>query len=401
MKHIYIIALVLLLIPAASAQIQLDGISTDPAVLAAGDSVDVIIEYSTGAYNDKFSSENYKFLVELVADDIQTQEFVRITDPTGVSRFRTLPAGATRTQVFRIKISEDAPADSYAFKLRGVWQEDGVTKEAALTQRFFLDVKREAIRLSAADITSEPKRLVPGTREAVLQVDIANSGVKSAHNLEVTARFPDKIRPSHASAHRTYIGSVSALKSSTAQFVVDLDKDLSSGEHRVQYVLRYTDDSQNNYEKILDAPLYISQKPRLVVESLSSQASTAQQVDIVLNISNHGVVAAEAIDVRLLTESNQPFSLQTRSGYIGKLYPGESTVLTLQAVVDRHATAGEYNIPVLVRAKGDSDENDNTIYTYRSRALITVSERSTNTYVAYLIAAVIVFSALFAWRKLR
>lgn len=401
MKHIYLWVLAVLVLPAVSAQIQLDSISTDPAVLAAGDSVDVIVEYSTGAYNERFASENYKFLVELLADDQQTQEFIRITDPAGLSRYTTLPAGATRTQVFRIKISEEAPADSYAFKLRGVWQEDGATTQSALTQRFFLDVKREAISLLPADIISEPQRLVPGTREANLQVSIANSGVRDAHNLEVTAQFPDGVRPAYASAHRSFVGVVSASSSSPAHFVVDLDKDLASGEHRVEYVLRYTDDSQNRYEEVIGAPLYISHKPRLVVESLGASASSGQQVNIVLNVSNQGSVAAEAIDARLLTESNQPFSLQTRSGYIGKLYPGEYSLLTLQASIDRHAVAGEYNIPVLLRAKGDSDENDNTIYTYRSRATVEVSERTTNTYIALLIALVVLVFALFAWRKLR
>lgn len=400
MKQLYLLAF-LLLIPAASAQLNIDGISTDPAVLAAGDSVDVIVHYSTQTANDRLGDEDWAFRLRLVAGDEQTQEFVRITDPQGRDRFATLPAGATRTKVYRVHVSEQAPSGRYAFKLEGEWALRGVPQPGLLTERFDLDVKREAIVLSVADIQSEPQRLLPGSREAALHVNVANSGVKDSVDTTIRFQLPEGIKPSYASGSQVYLGSVPAGERAQATLFVDVDKSLASGEYVVPVQMRYKDDSQNAYSSSTSSILYVSEKPRLEVNSSLVRASTASDVVIELMVTNTGVVAAEAIDVRLLKESNQPFSLETRSGYIGKLAPGESGLVRVVASVDRHAVASEYNIPVLVRAKGDSDENDQTIYTYRSSTSVEVTQRSTNSWVVAGIVLVLVLAGLFAWRKLR
>lgn len=390
-----------LLIPAVSASIQLDGISTDPAIIAAGDSVDVIVEYSTGSFNDRFATSEYRFAPRLIAGDAQTSEYVTISDPQGISRFATLPAGATRTQVFRIKVSEQAPADKYSFELIGEWTRNGVVEQAVLSERFFLDVKREAIVLSVSDVRSDPQRLLPGTREATLHVQISNSGSKDAFDVRLHAEMPENITSSFASSTRSYVGSVASGSVQHTTLTVDLHEALLSGEHEIEYTLMYRDDSQNAYETRVTAPLFISEKPLLRVESMNSTLVAGREATLSLRVHNHGVVAAEAIDVRLLTESNQPFDLSTRSAYIGKLYPNESTTVHLRVAAQQEALAGEYNIPVLLRATGDSNHNDNTVYTFRERAVVSVHENNKNFYAAIGLVAVLLLAGLFVWRKYR
>ena len=69
----------------------------------------------------------------------------------------------------------------------------------------------------------------------------------------------------------------------------------------------------------------------------------------------------------------------------------------LEAEIDKHATPATYDVPLLIRAKGDSNQNDNTIYTYRSSTDINIEENTKNFYALIAIVLVLGFAAIFVW----
>ncbi len=400
MKHLYILGLVALLMPFAAATIQIDAIETDPAIIAAGDTVDVIVRFTVPPVrSERIAAQDWRFALTLQGADHTTEEYIRVIDRDGVGRFETLHAGTTMQRTFRVRIAQDAPAQDYAFELIGRWMQDGVEQEIYSSERFFIDVKRESVSLSVGSLHADPHRIVPGTREAQLTFAIMNAGDKDALNVEVVAHLPEGIRPSFASSSRVFLGVVPARGHQEGTITIDVDTDVASQEHPIRFSVVYRDENQNQYSRTLQTPVFVAEKPRLefVTQNVTLTQGGSGVLDII--VRNTGLVAAEAIDVRLLKESNQPFVLDTRSGYLGKLYPGEEGSIRIPFSAERTATPAEYNIPLLVRARGDSDRNDNTVYTYRSRATVQVDESTTNQWVFIGLFLVLIVFALLVWRK--
>ncbi len=398
MKQVYLLTL-LLALPIASAAIQIDGITTNPPVLSAGDSIDIIVEYSTGMLNDRYANPSYRFNLELIAGDEQTRNHVRITDPQGQDRFATLPAGTTRTKVFRIHIDEQAPVGEYAFELQQRWTRNGVLLEEYARERFFLPVRNAAIHLNVAEIQSTPQRVLPGTRETTITVTLANSGVREAHNARIEVTLPEGMQPSHAQGANAFVGTIPAQGLAHAEFSIDVHQDVAEGSLPVALRIVYEDSNQRQYETRIQRTIHVSSKPRLVLEQETNTLTTARTGSVSMHITNEGSVAAEAIEVRLLPESNQPINLQTRSAYIGLLGPGETRTVQLEVGAQRNAQAGEYSIPVLIRAKGDSNEQDNTIYTYRTHTIIHIEENANTQYTTIGILLLVLGAGIVLWRR--
>lgn len=393
MKKLLLTLLLLAFLPTTLAFVEIQSIETDPGVIAAGDEVDIIIDYEIPNL-DKAGDPDWKLSVKLEADDDISEEFLRISDTFGddlyTSTGTTVGATMTKRTQYRIKVAENAPTGEYELILRGMWYYKGEPEGAESINRITIDVQRAGILPSIASITSNPQRLVPGTREAVLNISVANNGETEARNVVMTAELPEGMRPSHAEGTRSYLGVIGPASITTTTLMIDLDKELASGNYEIPYTLTYLDESQNEYEINVLADLYVAKKPRLVIIDEGSTAKTGDEAIVSFIVRNEGEVAAEAIDARLLKESSQPFILDTRSSYISKLEPGEEARIKIPVQVEKTAIANDYTIPVLIRAKGDSDENDNTIYTFRDTSTVTVEEENINTYIIAAIAILMI-----------
>ena len=390
MKKTLLAILFLALMPTTLAFVEIQGIETDPGVIAAGDEVDVIVDYQIPNLDTKAGNPDWKLSVKLEADDSISEQYLRISDTFGDDLYATTGATMTKRTQYRIKVAENAPTGEYELILRGQWHHNGEPSGAQSINRITIDVQRAGILPSIADIRSDPQRLVPGTREATLTISVANNGEKEARNAVLTAELPEGMRPSHAEGTRSYLGVIGPASITTTTLMIDLDKELLSGNYEIPFTLTYLDESQNAYEIMTTASLYIAKKPRLIILDEGSTARTGDDAVVSFIIRNEGEVAAEAIGARLLKESSQPFILDTRSSYISKLEPGEEATIKIALQVEKTAIANDYTIPVLIRAKGDSNENDNTIYTFRDTSTITVEEQSMNTYIIIAIVLIVI-----------
>jgi hypothetical protein len=397
MKYISIV-LVLALLPVVSATIQLDAVSTDPVIISAGDNVDLIVEYNTGSNNEKYADPQWEYQVQLVADDDISAEYLLITDSYGDDVFGSLRAGGQYSKEFTIKVSEDAPAAKYELQLQGQWYKNGVLQEGQATQKVYLTVHKYGVLLDIANVQSQPQKIKAGDSDVALILTIANSGEKAATNTQIDMKLPEGFRPATSSNAQAYIGRIQPGETQEAVIHVDLDEDIASGAHTTQYTITYRDESQNVYERRITEELYVAHKPRIKVEQANTTIQAGKTAMLDITVRNTADVAAEAIDVRLLKESNQPFTLQTRSAYIGKLEPNQTATIQLEISADNDANHITHNVPILIRAKGDSQRNDNEVYTYRDQASITVEGAQTHNYVVVGVLAVILVLAGILWR---
>src|SRR3989344_3186792 len=117
MKIYSIMFVLIAYISVVNAIVKLDSVSFDPAVIVAGDEVDITLNF-----HDDFSSydtaqnKDATLSVYLEPADTVSKEFLIITDATGSANVGHLFAQGIWRKTFRVKVKTDAPTSKY--KLR-------------------------------------------------------------------------------------------------------------------------------------------------------------------------------------------------------------------------------------------------------------------------------------------
>lgn len=404
MKYEWLLALLIALSPVAAAGLELDAIRYDPTVIASGDEVDIIVQFHhevTGATLDRVNNPDYAFSVRLEPDDDISRDYVQILDATGDDVRGMVLTGGYYNKRFRVKIDSDAPAANYEFRLTGIWEYQGQELEDSQFLRFQMPVKKQGIVLGLGTQQSTPADVRPGDAYVNLQTVIYNSGEKRASDVEIQVFSPEGITPSYSNNNRIYISDVMPGESALADIYIDVNEDVEPGVYDLVYEVLYRDEDRNEFAEELEAALYVRERPDLQVETTFSQGTIRGEGVIEALITNTGTEEAEFIDARLLLDSAQPFTAQRRSEYIGTLAPGESSPVRFTVDVHRDAELREYDLTLILRAKGDTDKGNDNIYSYNRNVRLNIDEDAPNTFLyvgAGIFAALIIFGL---WRKLR
>ncbi|MEA3430906.1 MAG: hypothetical protein U9R08_06530 [Nanoarchaeota archaeon] len=404
-KHMFTLLLsvtiFLSLVSNASAALKLDSIQFDPAIIAAGDEIDIVMQYHhdiIAEEESRIGNENYKFKVMIEPDDTLTTKYVTIQDAEGDNLHGSIFSGDYYNKRFRVKINSDAPAGNYEFKLIGKWYLNGQPEQAEQYVRFKMPVKKEGIILDITTLETVPSEVRPGDNYVKIVTNIENVGEKDAKSVEVQLNLPDSLEASYTNNNRLWIGRVNAGEQKQVIFFVDVEDSASDKVYDLDYSLDYMDLDDNSYQKSLVIPFLV--KPRPYIEVIKSEGTglAGSSSKLYVTVKNTGAESAEAVDVRILKENSQPFTLDVRSDYIGELEPGEEGLAIFDINVNSDAEFKDYNFKLLIRSKGDSDEGDDNIYTYNRRAEYTVEGKAPNMFIYFglgaFIIAIIVFIVL-------
>ncbi len=368
-----------LLATPASAFITLDGTSRDPSVVAAGDEVVISANFHENAsfWYEQVSSGAYRLEAILEPGDTVTREHATILD--GVGEVGRLFSGRAWTANYRVKVHEDAPVGTYQFRLlfRYVDREGRAVQEQR--ESFTLPVTKEGILLELAGIVTTPAEVRPGDNYVTLETALENAGRKDAKAVELRLEHPAGFSAPYTDDNRAWAGYLAAGEQQALSFTVNVDEDVAPGVHEVGATLTYRDESDNRYEKRLDFPLRVREKPVLVVTASEGELLAGRSGELRLTVRNEGTEKAEAADVRLIKESSQPFSFEARSDFLGTLEPGEEATALFTIEAEPGAGVKEHSFTALLRAKGDSDEGDDNIYTFSREATVRVTGEAPNT----------------------
>ncbi|MCA9478330.1 MAG: hypothetical protein KC535_04235 [Nanoarchaeota archaeon] len=399
MKKLFLLMMLLAVaVPTVSAYLSLDTIYTDPAIISSGDEVDVVVQYENKLvdaeelYNNNF---DYTFKVSLETDDDVTDQYIRILDSQGDDYGSAVYSGNKYNKIFRIKVSDNAPAGTYQFRLVGEWYLDGEATGDYRDETFEVEVKREAINIDIASIESNPATVRPGDVGVELHTYIQNVGVKEAKSVTVTLDMPEGFSPSYIDNNRKWIGGLTGGETKETAFYFDLSPDLEGGVYPVIYTLVYEDLDDNVYTTSGTLPVFVKEKANIEVTQEEIIGKRGGSTILELTVKNVGLAAAEHIDVRVLKQSSQPFTFGSRSQYVGLLAPGESTTVQFLVDVDRSASEEVHNFDVIVRAKGDSDQGDTAIYTYNRKAQLLVQGTAISPLL--FVGAALVIIIVIAW----
>lgn len=386
-KIIYKILIVFMMtIMAGSATAaELNYIHFDPAIIAAGDEVDIVVQFSgeeSALPGFKINDPSYKLQVSLDADDKLTRDYVMIVDDLGDDIKGAIFSGETYYKTFRVKVADNAPTGTYQFKLTGEYYHNDVPMGVMETLRFTMPVKKEGIILDVANLQTIPAEVRPGDEYVQLITNIENVGHKDAKSITVTLEMPEGIEASYSDNNREWIGGLSAGEKKSFTFDIDLDEELSSGVYELKYNIEYMDLDDNNYSKEIIVPFKVKPRPHLEVIKYEGSGLAGKTGELKVWIKNTGTESAESIDARIIKEGSQPFDIDVRSYYVGELEPNEEGVAVFEISSRADANIGEHDFKLLLRSKGDSDEGDDNIYSYSRRAKYSITGTAPN-YLLY------------------
>ncbi len=376
------------------AELELNYIEFDPAIVAAGDEVDIIVQFrdkSTSIEEEKIGNGDYTFEVELKTDDDISQKYISILDSQGDNLKGSILADSVYTKVFRVKVSQDAPAANYEFELLGKWYKNNVLLDGIRSLKFEMPVKKEGIILEYSNIISNPTQIRAGDNFVELTTSITNVGEKDAKSIEITFDYPQLIEPSYSNNNRVFIPRLNAGDSEDVTIFLNIDEDINSSNYFFNSNLNYLDLDNNNYSINKNLELFIKPRSYLEIEKYEGSGLAGGSGELKVWVKNTGDESAESVDLRIIKENSQPFVFDVRSSYIGELQPGEVGIAIFNFDILSSADLKEHDFKLQLRSTGDSDEGDSSVYTYSRRAKFEVNGIAPNYYLYIGSTLIIIF----------
>jgi len=398
-----LLTLLILALPTVSARLVLDSVQFDPAIIASGDEVDVVVQFheTSSGDEDKVGNEEYSFNVFLESDDTLTKKYVIIQDTEGNNLRGTIYTGSNYNKVFRVKVAQNAPAGNYEFRLVGQWYYKDVPLESIQFLRFKMPVKKEGIIMDISTLETVPSEVRPGDNYVKVVAFIENSGEKDAKSAEVKLNLPEGLSSSYSNDNRVWVGRVNAGERREVTFYIDVDDKVKPDLFNINYNFNYMDLDNNAYQKSRTIPFRVKSRPYLEVVSYEGEGLSGTTSKLYVTVKNTGTESAESVDVRLLKESSQPFDFDVRSNYVGELEPDEEGTVVFDIKIKSDAEIKDHDFKIIIRSKGDSDEGDDNIYTYNRRAKFSVTGKKPNLLVTYGIAIAVIILIIVAISALR
>jgi len=386
---IYFMALMLIVYTGVvNAVVELDSVSFDPAIIVAGDEVDITLNFHDNVFSSSDIAQNKDATLSVYLEpaDTVSKEFLIITDATGSANIGHLFAQGIWKKTFRVKVKNDAPASKYKLRARFQYIASNKPIGADKIEDFFINVKKEGIVISVANIATSPAAVRPGDDFVELTTYIENAGNKNAKSIEALLTLPSGLEHSYTDNNRLWVGKLNANESKEATFFINVDEDADSKKYDLELTFNYMDVDDNKYSKKVTIPFLVKERPNIEVVDVEGEGKAGSKITLEVTLKNTGTEDAEAVDARLIKQSSQPFSFDLRSNYVGELKVGETGKAVFMVKIDREAEKKIHNLKLLIRAKGDSDKGDNNIYTFNRRTTIDVNNKKTNLIAGMFVA---------------
>ncbi|QGA80708.1 COG1361 S-layer family protein [Candidatus Nanohalobium constans] len=392
-------------IGAASSAPKLDAVSFDPGFITAGDRVNISANMHETDYPDKNWDEDKHLKVVLKPDNRLTREYITIEDDRDESIGFLYPNGVWN-QRYQVKVDSGAPTGMYDFELHIQYLENGEPIEIqtedgdynfTVIRDFSMPVDNEGVDLSSNVVSTQPSVPRRGDNYVEAQVRFTNTGNKPVEEIDLRPSTPEGIQPSYSSDEKFYINKLMEGDSAEKTISFNLDEDLEPGLHTVDLSATYEDESGNSYSEGLNIPLRVEGRPDLEIVNSSMEMKAGDTSQLRVNVRNTGEQDAESVTARVIAERSQPFGLEDRSNYIGEIESGETSEAVMKISADRSASLKRHQLKVQFRANGDSEEGDQSVYTFTEQTGIELTGRTQSPLIyigvaaAFLVLAAIVY----------
>lgn len=393
-------------IGAASAAPKLDAVSFDPGFITAGDRINISANMHETNYPDKTWDENKHLKVVLKPDNRLTRKYVTMEDDRDESIGFLYPNGVWN-QRYQVKVDSGAPTGMYDFELHIQYLEDGEPVQIqtedgdhnfTVIRDFSMPVDNEGVDVSGNVLSTQPSVPRPGDDYVETRVRFTNTGNKPVEEINLRPSTPEGIQPSYSSDEKFYINKLMEGGSAEKTISFNLDESLDPGLHIIGLSTTYEDESGNSYNEDLNIPLRVEGRPDLEIVNSSMEMKAGETSELRVNVRNTGEQDAESVTARVIAERSQPFGLEDRSNYIGEIESGETSEAVMKISADRSASLKEHQLKVQFRANGDSEEGDQSVYTFTEQTEIELKDRTQSPIIYIGVAAAFLVLAAMIYR---
>lgn len=395
-------------IGAVSSAPQLNSVSFDPGFISAGDRVNISANLQATDFPDRTWDEDKTLKAVLKADNRLAREYVTIEDDRDESIGFLYPNGVWN-QRYQIKVDSGAPKGEYDFEIHLQYLEDreaieiptGSGSQYTIIKEFSMPVDREGVDISGNVVETDPKTPRPGDSYTDMKIDFTNTGNKPIEEIDLRPETPELIDPAYSEDEKFFIDRLNEGEKSYRTLSLDLDDDLEPGLHWITFKAEYEDTSSNSYAEELEMPLRVEGRPDLELVNASTEMKAGETSELRFNISNTGDQDAESVTARVLAERSQPFTLEDRSNYIGEIEAGETAEAVLDISADRSADLKTHQLKVQLRANGDSEEGDQSVYTFTEQTKVELTERTQSNliYIGIVGALLVIITGIYRHRS--
>jgi hypothetical protein len=338
----------------SNVNLQATFINSDPVPLKSGESGDIAFKIRNTGNTD---AENVK--VEL----LNYYPFEVKPDRKRNYSLGTLTPGQEYQISTEVMVAEDAPDGSSNFRVRLS------NKEFSRTANIPVEVQSEDIDLNLANLKTQPQQLMPDTDSNLMTVDVVNNGEKTAENTVLNLDLPDYFERTSSFSTRQALGNIQSGQVKTAEFNFDISENAPSGISEIEGEIGYTPgDSSSEITEPVRFELHLEGKPQFNIESVESNLKTGSTGEVRLEVKNTGDEKSSSTRIRVLDSSDQPFSYDSSSQYIGTLESNQTGTAVFEVDTDSGAAAKDYLIDFETRGVKGTE-----VFVEDSTAQVTVS----------------------------
>ncbi|MFB6100301.1 MAG: COG1361 S-layer family protein [Candidatus Nanohalobium sp.] len=405
-KLAFTLSIIAFSISTVSAAPKLDGVSFDPAFISAGDRVNISTNLEATQYPEKDWDSEKELKAVLKPGNRLTREYVTIEKSRDESIGFLYPQGIWN-QKYQVKVDSGAPTGNYRFEIHIQYLENGEPVKIStgdgesnftVIRDFTMPVDNEGVDLSANVEKTEPTTPRPGDDYVEAHITYTNTGNKPLEEIEIRPETPVNISPAYSQSEKFYINQLLEGQSAKRTLTLELNEDLKPGLHWIDLKATYEDESGNPYSETLKAPLRVEGRPDLELVNAETEMKAGATKKLHIKVRNTGEQDAESVTARMIAERTQPFALKDRSNYIGEIEAGETGEAVLKLSAERSANLKTHQVKIQLRAMGDSEEGDNSVYTFTEEVKITLDGRTQSPLISFGIAAAVLVALAAGYR---
>lgn len=323
-----------------SSNIEAQLINTDPVPLQSGEQGDlrfkVTNEGDTEASVQVQLLDNYPFQIK---EDRQKSYDLGEVVPGQEYQIST-----------EVVVADDAPDGANDFRARII------TGDLNRTVSIPVEVQSQDIELNLANIQTQPGQLMPDTDNNQISIDIVNNGDKTAENVVLNLNTPESFEETSSLSTRKALGNIDAGEVKTATFNLDINESASSGLKEFEAILEYSaDDSTSEITQSNSFELNIEGKPQFRIIDSESNLRTGNTGEIRLTVENYGQETSSSTRIRVMDSSDQPFTYDSSSQYIGTLEAGQEGEAVFNVETESDAVVKDYLVDFELRGVKDTE----------------------------------------------
>ncbi|ADT84782.1 COG1361 S-layer family protein [Thermococcus barophilus] len=233
-------------------------------------------------------------------------------------------------------------------------------------------------QLIISKVSTSPSRVYPGMHNVEVSLSVENIGSGEAKYVLLIPKPQSPFELSDTSEQIINLGTLRQGDSANAVFRINVNEDARGGSYKLPIEIQYKDALGNSQKIMLNVPIIIHEKPKLVVENVRFDKTPMQgeEIKVYITVKNVGGEKASSVMIEGIVKSSQPFTLTKRTDYIGNLKPGQSGEGVVELSIDKDAVPKTYVIQIRMRAVGDKESGDDNVYVFEDSIKIPVEENT-------------------------